>query len=137
MVVNFPCKTCCKPVAKNHDNIQCNKRNTWVHRNCNKISKQTYRLLQKDKSSHWLCIICAKDFLPFSDLKNDEFIHTVKGEKVKFTHATKKKLTAEARTNTIYQVILNKLKWLQKTILTFSILIFPPFPIISSNYTHF
>ena len=61
-----------------------------------KVKKQTCRLLQKDKSSHWFCIICTKDFLPFFDLNNDEFIHTVKGKKVKFTHVTKKKLTAEA-----------------------------------------
>ena len=62
-----------------------------MHRNCNKINKQTYRLLQKDESSHWFCIICTKDFLPFSG-----FIHTIKGKKVEFTHVTKKKLTAEA-----------------------------------------
>ena len=37
-------------------------------------------------------------------------MHTVKGKKVKFTHVTKKKLTAKDRTNTIYQAILNKLK---------------------------
>ena len=67
-----------------------------VHRNCNKINKKTYRLLQKDKGSHWFCIICTKGFLPFSDLNNDEFIHTIEGKKVKFTHMTKKKLTAEA-----------------------------------------
>ena len=95
MVVNFRCKICCKPVAKTHDSIQCNKYDTWVHISCNKINKQTYRLLQKDKSSHWFCITCTKDFLPFSDLNNDEFIHTIKGKKVKFTHVTKTKLTAE------------------------------------------
>ena len=70
MVVSFPCKTCCKPVAKNHDSIQCDKCDTWAQRNCNKINKQAYRLLQKKKTnSHWFCIICTKDFLPFSDLK--------------------------------------------------------------------
>ena len=39
MVVNFPCKVYCKPVSKNHDSIQCNKCNIWVHRNCNKTNK--------------------------------------------------------------------------------------------------
>ena len=96
IVVNFPCKICCKPAAKNRDSIQCDKCDTWVHRNCNKINKQTYRLLQKDRNSQWFCIICTKDFLPFSDLNNDEFIHTVKSKKVKFTHVIRKKLTAEA-----------------------------------------
>ena len=55
-----------------------------------------YRLLQKDKSSHWFCKICTKNFLPFSDLNNDEFMYTVKVNKVKFTGVIKKKLTAEA-----------------------------------------
>ena len=96
MVVCFPCKICCKPAEKNHDSIQLDKCNTWVHRNCNKINKQTYRLRQKDKSSEWFCIICTKDFLPFSDLNNDEFIYTMKGKKVRFTHVSKKKLTTEA-----------------------------------------
>ena len=112
MVVNFPCKICCKPVAKNHDSIQCDKCDTWVHRNCNKINKQTYRLLQKDKNSHWFSIICTKDFLPFSDLNNDEFIHTIKGKKIKFTHMTKKKLTADAgffqQINSNFDVSLDK-----------------------------
>ena len=36
MVVNFPCKICCKPVGKNHDSIQQGKCDTWVHRNCKK-----------------------------------------------------------------------------------------------------
>ena len=96
MVVNFSWKIFCKPVAKNHDSIQCDKCDTWVHRNCNKIYKQTYRPLKKDKSSHWYCIICTKDFLTFSDLNNNEFKYTVKGKKVEFTHGTKKKLTVEA-----------------------------------------
>ena len=125
MVVNFPCKICIHPVAKNHDSIQFDKCDRWVHRNCNKINKKTYRLLQKDKSSHWFCIFCTKDFLPFSDLNNDEFIHTIKGKKDKFTHVTKKKLTAEAsffqqinssldtnKNKYLYQAISNKLKWM-------------------------
>ena len=38
MVVQFPCKICCCPVAKSLDSIQCNKCNVWVHRECNKIN---------------------------------------------------------------------------------------------------
>ena len=96
MVVNFPCEIYCNPAVKNHDSIQGDKCNTLVHRNCNKINKQKYRLPQIDKNLHWFCIICTKDFLPFSYLNNGEFVHTVKGEKIKFTHVTKKYLTAEA-----------------------------------------
>ena len=77
------------------------------------------------KNSHWFCIIFTKDFLPFSELNNDEFVHTIIDKKIKFTHVTKKTLTAEAGffqqinsylganlTNTIYQAISNKLKWM-------------------------
>ena len=96
MVVNFPCEIYCNPAVKNHDSIQGDKCNTLVHRNCNKINKQKYRLPQIDKNLHWFCIICTKDFLPFSYLNNGEFVHTVKGKKIKFTHVTKKYLTAEA-----------------------------------------
>ena len=67
----------------------------------------------------------TKNFLPFSELNNDEFVHTIKDKKVKFTHVTKKKLTVEAGffqqinshldvnlTNTIYEANSNKLKWM-------------------------
>ena len=60
-----------------------------VHRTCDKINKQTYRQLQNNKASHWYYIIYNKDFLPFSDLNNDKFMHRVKD-------VAKKKSTAEA-----------------------------------------
>ena len=31
MVVKFPCKICCKPVANSHHAIQCDNCNIWVH----------------------------------------------------------------------------------------------------------
>ena len=62
----------------------------WVHRKCDKINKQTYKFLQKDYKSKWYCIICTKDFLPFSNLNNEEFIYTVKSRKLKFIHVAPK-----------------------------------------------
>ena len=147
MVVNFPCKICCKTVAKNHISIQCDKCDQRVHKNCNKINNQTYRLLQKDKSLHWTCLICTKYFLPFSDLK---IIHTVKGKKVKFNHVTKKKLTAEA--SFFHQINLNldtnqdkyfteryfkQIKMDVKNNLNFFHLNISSLPYHSSNYTPF
>ena len=64
---------CCRPVAKTHDSIQCNNCDIQVHRECNKINKQTYKLLQKNQ-------ICTKEFLPFSNL-NKDFINTLKRQK--------------------------------------------------------
>ena len=36
----------------------------------------------------WL--FCTKDFLPFSNLNNEEFLYTVKSKKLKFTHVAPK-----------------------------------------------
>ena len=82
MVVKFPCKICNRPVAKNHWSIQCDTCDTWVHRECNKINKQTYKLLQNEIKTKCFCIMCTKEFLPFSSLNNEEFKHTMKGKKI-------------------------------------------------------
>lgn len=74
MAVNFHCKICCKPVVKNDDNIKCDKCNTYVQRNCDKINKQTYRQPQNNETSYWYCIIGTKEFVPLSTLNNNEFI---------------------------------------------------------------
>ena len=58
-------------------------------RECNKINKQTYKLLQKDQKSK--CILWTKVFLPFSDLNNENFIHTLKVKNINFTHVAEKK----------------------------------------------
>ena len=47
MVVKFPCKICCKPVANSHHAIQCDNCNIWVHVKCSRINTQTYKFLQK------------------------------------------------------------------------------------------
>ena len=97
MVVKFPCKICNRSVAKNHQSVQCDACDTWVHRECNKINKQTYKLLQNEKNTKWFCIICSKEFLPFSNLSNEEFIHTVKGKKIKFTHVAEKQRSSKIK----------------------------------------
>ena len=90
MVVKFPCKICNQPVAKNHQSIQCDTCDIWVHRECNKINKQTYKLPQDEINTKWFSIICTKEFLLFSNLNNEEFTHTVKRKKIKFTHVAEK-----------------------------------------------
>ena len=97
MVVKFPCKICNRPVAKNHQSIQCDACDTWVHRECNKINKQTYKFLQNKINTKWFCIICTKEFLPFSNLNNEEFIHTVKGTKIKLTHVAEKQKSRKTK----------------------------------------
>ena len=72
MVIQFSCKICSKAVANNHQAIKCDKCNLWIHIKCNKINKQTYNYLKSD-SSHWFCISCTKEFLPFSGTEDKEF----------------------------------------------------------------
>ena len=92
MVVKCPCKNCNRPVAKNHRSIQCDTCDTWVHCECNEINNQTYKLLQNEKNTKWFCIIFTKEFLSFSNLSSEEFIHTLNGREIKFTHAAEKQI---------------------------------------------
>ena len=43
------------------------------------------------------CITCTKEFLPFSNLSNEEFIYTVKGKKIKFTHVAEKQRSSKIK----------------------------------------
>ena len=88
MVIKFPCGICSKTVAINHQALKCDKYNLWIHIKCNKIKKQTYNYL-KSNSSHWFCISCTKEFLPFSSIKDEGFVHSTLGKKIKFTHVSK------------------------------------------------
>ena len=87
MVIQFPCGICSKAVANNHQALKCDKCNLWIHIKCNNINKQTYNYLKWD-SSHWFCITCTKEFLPFSSIENWEFAHTTLGKIIKFTHVS-------------------------------------------------
>ena len=88
MTIKNPCKVCEKAVAKTHDAIQCDVCNIWVHRDCNKINKQTYKLLQRCDAS-WFCLICTEENLPFNKIGDEDFAQTIKGKKVKFVAITK------------------------------------------------
>ena len=81
MVIQFSCGICSKAVANNHQAIKCDKCNLWIHIKCNKINKQTYNYLKSD-SSHWFCISCTKEFLPFSGIEDGEFAHATLGKKL-------------------------------------------------------
>ena len=50
MAINFPCKICNRPVAKNHQSIQCDTSDTWIYRKCNKRNKQAYELLKNEEN---------------------------------------------------------------------------------------
>ena len=46
----------------------------------------------------------TKEFLPFSNLSNEEFIYMVKGKKIKFTHAAEKQRSSKIKFNKINTV---------------------------------
>ena len=88
MTIKFPCGICEKPVANNHQAINCDKCGLWIHIKRSKIIKQTYIYLMRE-NSHWYCMLCTKTFLPYSLLNDNEFKQTVIGRQVKFTHIAK------------------------------------------------
>ena len=88
MTIKFPCGIREKPLANNHQTINCDKCGLWIQIKCNKINKQTYIDLMYE-NSHWSYILCTKKFLPYSVLNNNEFKQTVIGKQVKFTHIAK------------------------------------------------
>ena len=96
MVVHFPCNICNKTVSYGSDSIQCDKCDIWVHRQCNGLNKQTFEYLKKDKSK-WFCMVCTKEFLPFSNLDDKNLILTVKGQKMKFTNVAEKPVSNKTK----------------------------------------
>ena len=42
------------------------------------------------KNTKSFCIIFSKEFLPLSNLNNEEFLHTMKVKKIKFTYVPEK-----------------------------------------------
>ena len=73
----------------NSDSIQCDMCDIWEHHKCKKINKQTYEYLKQDQST-WYCILCTKEPFPFSKLKDEYLILTLKGKKIKFVNVGSK-----------------------------------------------
>ena len=92
MTIKLPCGICEKPIANNHQAINCDKCGLWIHIKCNKTNKQTYIYLMRE-DSYCYCMLCTKTFLPFLDLNNNKFKQTVMGKQVKFTHITKQAIS--------------------------------------------
>ena len=96
MVVRFLCKMCNKTVSCGSDSIQCDKSDIWVDRQCHGLNKQTFEYLKKDNSK-WFCMVCTKEFLPFSNLDDKNLILTVKRRKLKFTNVTEKWISSKTK----------------------------------------
>ena len=69
MTIKLPCGISEKPVANIHQTINCDKCGLWIHIKRNRINKQTYIYLMREKS-HWYRMLCTKTFLPSSVLMN-------------------------------------------------------------------
>ena len=88
MTVKFSCKISEKPVAKNHQAIQCDSCNHWIHIKCNKIKLETYKHLQSSIAELY-CIKCFANIIPFSKLSHQQLFETNQGKKIKFKVITK------------------------------------------------
>ena len=89
MTTSFLSKICEKPIAKNHEAVECDNCKLWVHIKYNKINKQTCNLLMEDDTS-WYCIKCTKSIFPFNDIDNNELHSIIQGKKIKSTTFSKK-----------------------------------------------
>ena len=67
MLEHCPCKICSTTVSYGSDSIRRNKYDILVNRQSNGLNKQTFEYMKKDKLK-WFCIVCTKEFLPFSNL---------------------------------------------------------------------
>ena len=109
MTIKFPCCGICeKPVANNHQAINCDKCGLWIHVKCNKVNKQTCIYLMCE-TSHWYCMLCTKTFLPYSVLKGNEFKQTAIGKQVKFTHIAKPAIS-NSKLLILKTILLNTLR---------------------------
>ena len=109
MTIKFPCGICAKPVANNHQAINCDKCGLWIHIKCNKINKQTYIYLMRE-TLYWYCMLCTKTFLPYSVLNDNEFKQTVIGKQVKFTHIVNLILKTSLKLLILKTILLNTLQ---------------------------
>ena len=89
MTISFLSKICEKPIAKNHEAVECDNCKLWVHIKYNKMNKKTCNLFMEDDTARY-CIKCTKSIFPFNDIDNNELHSTMQGKKIKFTTFSKK-----------------------------------------------
>ena len=71
--IKYPCGICCKSVAINHRAIQCDTCEKWIHIACNKLDGKDYSLYQKQPELVFECINCICEYIPFSNLNDNQF----------------------------------------------------------------
>ena len=75
------CNICNKIVGINHNAIECEICNRWVHIKCNKFDKKEYELYKNDPARRFYCINCLYDALPLNNANDNEFKLTLQGIK--------------------------------------------------------
>ena len=99
----FPWKICNNPVSTNHEAVEYDKCDIWVHIKCSKINTQTYNNLEKESYS-WYCIYCSAKIFPFSNVNEDNFHETIYGKEIKLLTITEKKKKKPKRGNTYWKI---------------------------------
>ena len=63
--IRYPCAICSKPEVKNHQGLQCDECDTWVHAKCDGLTKEDYKKYQNIHSLVFQCPQCR--LLTFTD----------------------------------------------------------------------
>ena len=66
-VYQYPCTVCAKPVRRNQRGIACDRCDKWTHARCGDVGEAEYSLLATHESHQWLCPVCIRLELPFTN----------------------------------------------------------------------
>ena len=66
------CPKCLNIVFDNKDCICCDSCNSWIHRKCSKLNKQSFRFLVENPIQNWLYEFCLRKTLPFQSLSDNQ-----------------------------------------------------------------
>ena len=81
------CMICHKKINEYDNNIKCSVCHKKVHTRCNMLNKKDLRLMS-DRDIHlFMCLICLKETIPFTELENTDFNRLIiNGDNFKYSY---------------------------------------------------
>ena len=77
MPIAFPCAVCNKNVLGS--SIYCNNCNLWVHKKCNYLTENEFKMLtEEDDDKPFCCIKCLNSNIPFTNTTEADFYSLIK-----------------------------------------------------------
>ena len=81
MTISFLSKICEKPIAKNHEAVECDNCKLWVHIKYNKMNKKTCNLFMEDDTLLGTVSSVQNLFFPSMTLTITNFIPLYRAKK--------------------------------------------------------